>query len=63
MPRKRKRTKSLEVVNRDCAGIDIGKDTHHVRVDPERGADPVRSVYAFLGILRRWLQIPTYLQL
>ena len=40
MPRKRRRkTESLEVVNRDCAGIDIGKDVHYVAVDPERCGD------------------------
>ena len=59
MPRKRRRkTESLEVVNRDCAGIDIGKDVHYVAVDPERCADPVRSFDAFtrdLEEMASWL--------
>ena len=59
MPRKRRRkTESLEVVNRDCAGIDIGKDVHYVAVDPDRCADPVRSFDAFtrdLEEMASWL--------
>ena len=59
MPRKRRRkAESLEVVNRDCAGIDIGKDVHYVAVDPERCADPVRSYDAFtrdLEEMASWL--------
>ena len=54
MPRKRRRkTENLEVVNRDCAGIDIGKDVHYVAVDPERCADPVRSFDAFTRDLEK----------
>ena len=48
MPRKRRRkAESLEIVNPDCAGIDIGKDSHYVAVDPDRCAEPVRSFDAF----------------
>ncbi len=52
MPRKRKgkgrgRAGGLEIVTRDCAGIDIGKDTHYVAVDADRFAEPVRSFGAF----------------
>ena len=59
MPRKRRGTaESLEIVTRDCAGIDIGKDTHYVAVDPDRCADPVRSFDAFtpdLEEMAAWL--------
>lgn len=37
----------LEIVTRDCAGTDIGKDTHCVAVDPDRSPEPVRSFDAF----------------
>ena len=48
MPRKRRgQAESLEIVTRDCAGIDIGKDTHYVAVDPDRCEEPVRSFDAF----------------
>ncbi len=36
MPRRRRRAESLEVVKRDCAGIDVGKDVHYLAVDPDR---------------------------
>ena len=59
MPRKRRgKAESLEIVTRDCAGIDIGKDTHYVAVDPDRCADPVRSFDAFtpdLEEMAAWL--------
>ena len=59
MPRKRRgKAESLEIVTRDCAGIDIGKDTHYVAVDPNRCADPVRSIDAFtpdLEEMAAWL--------
>ena len=58
MPRKGKRAGSLEVVNRNCAGVDIGKDTHYVAVDPDRCAEPVRSFGAFtrdLEEMAAWL--------
>ena len=47
MPRKGKRAESLEVVNRNRSGIDIGKDTHHLAVDPDRCAEPAPSFGAF----------------
>ena len=59
MPRKRRRkTESLEVVNRNCAGIDIGKDVQYVAFDPDRCADQVRSFDAFtrdLEEIASWL--------
>jgi len=58
MPRKRRRSESLQVVNRDCAGIDIGKDVHYVAVDPDRCPEPVRSFDAFtrdLEEMAAWL--------
>ncbi len=58
MPRKRRRSESLQVVNRDCAGIDIGKDVHYVAVDPESCSEPVRSFDAFtrdLEEMAAWL--------
>ena len=37
MPRRRNgQAENLEIANADCAGIDIGKDTHYVAVDPDR---------------------------
>ena len=47
MARKSKRTERLRVGNPDCAGIDTGKDRHCVAVDPERCAEPVRSLDGF----------------
>ncbi len=63
MPRGRKgkgkgKAGNLEIVNRDCAGIDIGKDVHHLAVDPDRFGEPVRSFGAFtrdLGEMADWL--------
>ena len=59
MPRRRKgRAEPLEVVTRDCAGTGIGRDTHHLAVDPDRCAEPVRSFGAFtpdLGGMADWL--------
>ena len=59
MPRKRRgKAESLEIVTRDCAGIDIGKDTHYVAVDPDRSPEPVRSFDAFtpdLEEMAAWL--------
>ena len=58
MPRKRGRAESLEVVNRNCAGIDIGKNVHYVAVDPDRCSDPVRTFDAFtpdLEEMAAWL--------
>ena len=54
MPRKRRKTQRLKVVNPDCAGIDIGKDRHFVAIDPERCSEPVRSFDSFTpGLLTR----------
>ncbi len=59
MPRKRKgKAESLEIVTRDCAGIDIGKDTHCVAVDLDRCPELVRSFEAFtpdLEEMAAWL--------
>ena len=58
MPRKRRKTQRLKVVNPDCAGIDIGKDRHVVAVDPERSSEPVRSFDGFtrdLEAMAAWL--------
>ena len=41
------KSETLEVVIRDCAGIDIGKDTYYVAVDPDRCPEPVRSFEVF----------------
>jgi len=43
MSKKRRRQERFQVVKPDCAGIDIGKDTHYVAVPGERCDDPVRS--------------------
>ena len=60
MARKRKtrRPQSLQVVNPDCAGIDIGKDRRWVAVSPDQAADPVREFGRFtrdLVALGEWL--------
>ncbi|MDE0522587.1 MAG: hypothetical protein OXH79_11585 [Boseongicola sp.] len=59
MPRKwRDKADSLKVVNPDCAGIHIGKDTHDVAVGPDRSPEPVRSFDAFtpdLEEMAAWL--------
>ena len=55
---KTRRPQSLQVVNPDCAGIDIGKDRHWVAVSPDRAADPVREFGGFtrdLVALGEWL--------
>ncbi len=55
MPRRRNgQAESLEIANADCAGVDIGKDTHYVAVDPDRCPEPVRSFDAFTPDWRRW---------
>ncbi len=47
MPRKHRRKagqlRSLSVVHPNCAGIDIGKDTHYVAINPERCSESVRQ--------------------
>ena len=60
MARKKRirRPQSLQVVNPDCAGIDIGKDRHFVAVSPERAAEPARELGGFtrdLVALSEWL--------
>ena len=60
MARKKRirRPQGLQVVNPDCAGIDIGKDRHFVAVSPERAAEPVREFGGFtrdLVALSEWL--------
>ena len=49
----------LEVVHADCAGIDIGKESHYAGVDPARFDEPVRSfgtVTAELERMAQWLR-------
>ena len=58
MPQKSRRPQRLEVVNPDCAGIDIGKDRHFVAVDPARASEPVRAFDGFtrdLQAMADWL--------
>ena len=45
MPHKRCQSECLEVVNRDCAGIDIGKYVHNVAVDLHGATCPPLSPY------------------
>ena len=43
MPRQlRGKAEGFEIVTRECAGIDIGRDTHFVAVDPGRYEEQVR---------------------
>lgn len=54
----RKAAKRLEVVHRDCAGIDIGGSKHYVAVDPGCCDEAVRSFGSFtdeLESMGRWL--------
>jgi transposase len=49
----------LRRLHRDCAGIDIGGDTHWVAVDPELTEEPVKSFGSFtdeLNAMADWLQ-------
>ena len=58
MADKRKKA-NLEVVHPNCAGIDIGKKTHYVAVDPERLDEPVRNFGTFtrdLEAMAAWLR-------
>ena len=58
MPRKRRKTQRLKIVNPDCAGIDIGKDRHFVAVAPARCSEPIRSFDSFtraLEAMAAWL--------
>ena len=55
----RKAAKRLEVVHRDCAGIDIGGSKHYVAVDPACCDEAVRSFGTFtdeLESMGRWLR-------
>jgi transposase len=56
----RKQTsRRLEIVNPDCAGIDIGKSRHYVVVDPTRSDQPVRNFGSFtdeLEAIATWLK-------
>ena len=45
---KTRRPQSLQVVNPDCAGIDIGKVRYWVAVSPEGAADPMREFGGFM---------------
>lgn len=52
-------SKRLEIVNPNCAGIDIGKTRHYVAVDPARTETPIRSFETFtddLESLAVWLR-------
>ena len=54
MPRGRKgkgKAGNPGIVNRDCAGTGIGRDVHHLTVDPDRFPEPVRSFGGFTGNL------------
>lgn len=51
-------SRRLEIVNPDCAGIDIGKSRHYVAVDPARSDQPVRNFGSFtdeLEAISAWL--------
>ena len=55
----KRKTANLDVVHPDCAGIDIGKRSHYVAVDPERFDEPVRSFGTFtrdLTAMAAWLR-------
>lgn len=55
----RKNPRRLEIVHRDCAGIDIGGKRHYVAVDPALSDEPVRSFASFTDELERmgrWLR-------
>ena len=56
---RRETLRGLQTVHADCAGIDIGKTSHYVAVDPERFEDPVRSFGTFTDDLEAmvgWLR-------
>ena len=58
MAKRRRRQARLQVVNPDCAGVDIGKDIHYVAVPGDRCDEPVRSYSALtrdLHEMSRWL--------
>ena len=53
-----RKAEPLEVVHRDCAGIDVGKRKHYVAVDPSRFERPVRQFGTFtcdLEAIAEWL--------
>ena len=55
---KRKRQRALQVVHPNCAGIDVGKATHHVAVDESMAERPVRTFGSFtedLEEMAAWL--------
>ena len=58
MARNRKKSQ-LQIVNPNCAGIDIGKSRHYVAVDPSTCEQPVRNFSTFtddLNEIARWLR-------
>lgn len=58
MGRKR-RPQQLQVVHRNCAGIDLGSRVHWVAVDPSRTDQPVRCFGSFtdeLQAMAQWLR-------
>ncbi len=58
MAGKKQAAARLEVVHRDCAGIDIGKRKHYVAVDTSRFEEPVRDFGTFtedLEAMAEWL--------
>ncbi len=58
MAGKKQAAARLEVVHRDCAGIDIGKRKHYVAVDTSRFEEPVRNFGTFtedLEAMAEWL--------
>ena len=53
-----RKAEALEVIHRDCAGIDVGKRKHYVAVDPSRFDRPVRQFGTFtcdLEAIAEWL--------
>lgn len=58
MGRKR-RQQRLEIVHRNCAGIDLGSKSHYVAVDPSSTDQPVRCFGTFtdeLEAMAQWLK-------
>lgn len=58
MGRKR-RQQRLEIVHRNCAGIDLGSKSHYVAVDPSSADQPVRCFGSFtdeLEAMAQWLK-------
>ena len=59
MGNKHRRQRGMEVVHPNCAGIDVGKATHHVAVNESAAERPVRTFGSFtddLEAMAAWLR-------